>query len=583
MPEPTKQTAIATAQEVRPPLSSSNSSQNGVFFPWLEDEEHKNLSANVIRRFPILGAIGLIGSALAVRLSWLTLFFFSGHKVIDGGHLPKPAAWLSIILSLNGILVHMAVAQGIAVTWWYRASRESTTVAELHNIWATGSSIVSVITSWKSFNYIAPATVFVATLPANGILLQNAISSGINYKNLTHSTTFGIATALPAGFSADLNENGSVGTYKILWQSAMPLVIANVDGVYKSFGQFDTCNGTCQVNLDHVGFNATCLDTEFPYDLPLNSHSSTETADSTILSVDLTWNASRPNQIGLNTLYKPEGSCIGSYKVRNCTLDMAKVTNPVLVEYSVSNDAAWSWFLQSEQLTPSHRSSNYYPSQVVSLLESEDNSTTTAFGGIAEALKSYYKSSIILHPTKNGTSLDVNGVYGQQIQPASSGRNDDGTPVVLANTCNQSFTSFGYYDNPSDFMLDAIRTTLFYTSIYASDLDAFASPINSQTLPDVPDFVGINEYHVLWAYWGASVAVTLSIMIFILPTFYGFWTLARKTTLSPFETARAFHAPILQDAPKDLDTKKLLKEVGAKNLHTDSGGAAESPVVKKEG
>lgn len=122
---------------------------------------------------------------------------------------------------------------------------------------------------------------------------------------------------------------------------------------------------------------------------------------------------------------------------------------------------------------------------------------------------------------------------------------------------------------------------LFYTSICASDLDSSASPINSQTLSDGPDFVGINEYHVLWAYWGASVAVTLSIVIFILPTFYGFRTLARKTTLSPFETARAFHAPILQDAPKGLDTKKLLKEVGAKNLHTDLGGSAGSLVAEK--
>lgn len=112
-----KNIASASAQEVRPPLSSCNSSQNGVFFPWLEDDEHKSLKANVIRRFPVLGAIGLAGSALTVLLSWMTLFFFSGHKVIDGGHLPKPAAWLSIILSLNGILVHMAVGQGIAVTW----------------------------------------------------------------------------------------------------------------------------------------------------------------------------------------------------------------------------------------------------------------------------------------------------------------------------------------------------------------------------------------------------------------------------------------------------------------------------------
>jgi hypothetical protein len=456
-------------------------------------------------------------------------------------------------------------------------------VAELHNIWATGSSIVSVITSWKSFNYIALATVFVATLPANGILLQNAISSGINYKNITKATTFGIATSLPAGFSADLNEDGSVGTYKTLWQTAMPLVIANVDGVYKSYGQFNTCNGTCQVNLEHVGFNATCTDSTIVYDLPLNTHSSATIADATIFSVDLTWNETRPNQIGLNTLYKPDGSCTGTYKVRNCTLDMAKVTSSVLVEYNVSNDESWSWYLYAEQLTPSHRSSVYYPSKPDSLLPSADNSTTTVFGGIAEALKSYYESSIMLHPTNNGTSLDISGVYAQQVQPASSGWNDDGTPVVLANTCNQSFTAFGLYDNPSDFMLDSIRTTLFYTSIYASDLDSTPDATNSQTLHEVQDFVGINEYHVIWAYWGASVAVTFSIVLFILPTFYGFWTLARKTTLSPFETARAFHAPILHDAPRDLDTKQLLKEVGGKNLHTDLVGGAASPTVEKQG
>jgi len=120
-------------------------------------------------------------------------------------------------------------------------------------------------------------------------------------------------------------------------------------------------------------------------------------------------------------------------------------------------------------------------------------------------------------------------------------------------------------------MLDSIRTTLFYTSIYASNLDYDPAPSNYQTLPGGPDLVGINEYYVIWVYWGASVAVTMSIVLFILPTFYGFWTLARKTTLSPFETARAFHAPILQDAPMNLDTRKLLSEVGAKNLHTEMG------------
>lgn len=83
------------------------------------------------------------------------------------------------------------------------------------------------------------------------------------------------------------------------------------------------------------------------------------------------------------------------------------------------------------------------------------------------------------------------------------------------------------------------------------------------------DQLKISQYHVIWRWYFSSLALTLGIVLFILPTFYGFWTLARKATLSPFETARAFHAPILHDQPTDLDTPTLLKTVGQKNLHTD--------------
>lgn len=91
-------------------------------FPWLgQDEENpKLLSVKALRRFPILGAAGLTGSALTVVLSFLVLFFFENTQVITEEyhrHLPKPAAWLSIILSLNSIFVHVAVSQGRAVTW----------------------------------------------------------------------------------------------------------------------------------------------------------------------------------------------------------------------------------------------------------------------------------------------------------------------------------------------------------------------------------------------------------------------------------------------------------------------------------
>ncbi|CZR69409.1 uncharacterized protein PAC_19309 [Phialocephala subalpina] len=576
---PNKQDVTTASTEV--PASDTASQKEG-FFPWLEDEVHQNLTVKVLKRFPVLGAVGLVGSALTVLLSWLTLFFFNGHKVIEG-HLPKPAAWLSIILSLNGILVHMAVAQGIAVTWWYRASREQATVADLHNVWATGSSVVSAITSWRVFNYVALATVFVATLPINGILLQNSITTELNYRNYTPAVTkFGIADKLPAGFSASLNPDGTVGMYQSAWQTEIPYVIAKVDGVFKSFNENTTCKGYCAAKLNGVGFEATCTNYTIPYSLPLDSETVNTTADSTMFSVEIGWNVSSPYTIYLNTLFKPTPDCSGEYMVRNCSLQMAKVPYQTQVEFNATGDGD-NWWSLTEEINGAHHYNTYYPSEpteVYTDIPVETNATT--FGGIASALATYYDSSIVLHPDGNGTSLKVNGLYAQQIQPSYASYNDDGTPVALPNKCNTSFSLFGgYYFDPTDFMLDSIRTTLFYTSIHAADQDQ----VSVQEISRSVENVGVNEYHVLWRFWGASVAVTLSIVLFILPTYYGFWTLARKTTLSPFETARAFHAPVLKDAANDLDTPALLREVGGKKLHIDfaAGSSAGSPVEEKSG
>lgn len=93
------------------------------YFPWLErnEEEPEIKSAKTLNRFPVLGALGLGGSALTVVFSFLVLHFFDGTEVITTKHhhlFPKPAAWLSFILSLNTALVYLAVSRGIAYTWY---------------------------------------------------------------------------------------------------------------------------------------------------------------------------------------------------------------------------------------------------------------------------------------------------------------------------------------------------------------------------------------------------------------------------------------------------------------------------------
>ncbi|KAL5321378.1 hypothetical protein ACEPPN_009335 [Leptodophora sp. 'Broadleaf-Isolate-01'] len=540
-PDNEKITAATTTE-----LPSESSSQKANLFPWLEDEEQRGIPSKVLRRFPVLGALGLVGSGLTCLFSWATLYFFNGHKVIEGGYLPKPAAWLSIILSLNSILAHTAVSQGVAIS----------------------SSIAAALTTWKAFNYIALATVFIGTLPINGILLQNAMTSGINYHQVNKTANFSIATSLPAGFSADLNVDGSVGTYNSLWQTVTAEIVGNMDGFYKTFDIMNSCKGDCSATVEAVGFQVedVCPTYTIPYSLPTDT-SSNSTVDSTIFSVDVTWNSSTPNTIGLNSLVKSSSDCAGVYTVANCTLQMAKVKYPVWVKYNETGDGKWSWYNRRPWLDPVHRLSYYNPSEIVEVYPVVTETNNTVFGGIASALQSYYGSSIVMHPTTNGTTLKYNGLFAQQLPTGFiAGQTDQfGNAVPTPDRCNTSFTQFFGYGNPTDFMLTTMRETMFYASIY----QAYQDQISIQTLDQTPDWISANEYRVLWKYWAGSVGVTLAIILFILPTFYGFWTLARKTTLSPLETARAFHAPVLREAPKHLDTPGLLKELGKSNIHTD--------------
>lgn len=394
------------------------------------------------------------------------------------------------------------------------------------------------------------------------------MTSGINYHQVNKTANFSIATSLPAGFSADLNVDGSVGTYNSLWQTVTAEIVGNMDGFYKTFDIMNSCKGDCSATVEAVGFQVedVCPTYTIPYSLPTDT-SSNSTVDSTIFSVDVTWNSSTPNTIGLNSLVKSSSDCAGVYTVANCTLQMAKVKYPVWVKYNETGDGKWSWYNRRPWLDPVHRLSYYNPSEIVEVYPVVTETNNTVFGGIASALQSYYGSSIVMHPTTNGTTLKYNGLFAQQLPTGFiAGQTDQfGNAVPTPDRCNTSFTQFFGYGNPTDFMLTTMRETMFYASIY----QAYQDQISIQTLDQTPDWISANEYRVLWKYWAGSVGVTLAIILFILPTFYGFWTLARKTTLSPLETARAFHAPVLREAPKHLDTPGLLKELGKSNIHTD--------------
>ncbi|KAG9245188.1 hypothetical protein BJ878DRAFT_541554 [Calycina marina] len=587
--------------------------QQSAFFPWLDpDSDKRKFSLGKLKRFPLLGAAGLFGSLCTVIFSFLILHFFNNQPTDKWNFklMPKPAALLSIVLSLNTLMIHLALSQGMAVSWWYRASQKKTTVEDMHNTWAAGS-LIEALLAWKAFNYVALATVFAATLPANGILLQNAIRSvsSVIYQN-SRATNFNMAGNIPVNWtSASLNNDGTVGIYNMPFSDIVPKIIAQPSfGSIITSSNLTTCEGTCYANLTGLGFNSTCSSYRLPYDLS-TSEETTENGTSdgmpfSMMSVDVLWNAEQPGMITVNILQKDEG-CLGSFRIDNCTLTMGQTyySTQVIFNATVNQgappDYTWShWsddvFLPEAQDWPE----SIFPFTPFDILTEVGNFTSgnetaigslywyTQFGGIATALQTYYDSSIVVSPKSLGdtdlSGTETNGQYAWESAGYGVGFYDDGESIAYPD-CTASWTYGG--DNTTiiqtikDEVLSGMRSTFFFASIAIADSiyvdgwpitpDATNNWNTTQLVKDAGQMKETVIYRVVWKWWAASLAVTLAVILFVLPTFWGFWTLARRTTLSPFETARAFHAPIIQDAPPNLDTKELLRTVGNKNLHTD--------------
>lgn len=111
------------------------------FYPWTQFPDDKIQFKK--SSLPVKGIIGLVGAILTVLCSWALLFASDHtqqweHRYPSVAKVLKPASILSAIVSANGILLHMAFSDGIAIAWWVRATKDRATGDELHCVVALG-------------------------------------------------------------------------------------------------------------------------------------------------------------------------------------------------------------------------------------------------------------------------------------------------------------------------------------------------------------------------------------------------------------------------------------------------------------
>jgi hypothetical protein len=143
--------------------------------------------------------------------------------------------------------------------------------------------------------------------------------------------------------------------------------------------------------------------------------------------------------------------------------------------------------------------------------------------------------------------------------------------ITSGSTANQFLLPNSTYDcgltftDPTDNLIANTRELMFRTAIAA------ANSSNIQSIPAVQT-ASVAVYQSHYLYLALAIVFTGLAIIMVLPTFFGYWHLGRKVSMSPIEIAKAFNAPLLKNDDSNADSGQLIKDMG--NLGVRYGAAS---------
>lgn len=585
-------------------------------------------------QFPWLGLACLLIALATLVFSFLIFHFINHEPEIESKYL-KPASWLSAIVSVNSIALHVALAEGVTTAWWYKASKADVTLQELHETWNMGTSTMAVLLAGKKFNYVAMATIFVATVPLNGFILQNAVA--LEPSTMWNITTVHvpIAQQLPLGFSAiakngsivSLSEDLSSATSSLSGLTTLPPGVTQLGHDFDTIGCINKdFSAVCKAQVVIAGFSMSCRSEMVEaYDLRPSQHSNQSEYRATVYSSSVTWNAAKPNLIGLEVKYKPNETCQGYFESTTCVLEAAKMSIPIQINsdqgYSLGTEYSGASNAYPVISTDaSAAAADFKPLGPLPKYAGEGTKNST-YGGIAQWLGHRFNGSIDWTLRDGSWSTNSTGTVANSylLNTYPYTQNDtDGTPIDSYDefkpkpdnsswckhtyrgldwvsdykSAHAEFDMWWFQNNPTDTIFVTLNQLMLSASVAQGYNQYYNLQSNETTLSATADMdwteyekylreladqmfpplsanqtQNVLRYNIRYGYYGASVAITISIILMIIPLFYGFWMLDHRATLSPFETAAAFKAPGLEGADMKKGTDVLLKEIGTRPLH----------------
>lgn len=489
------------------------------------------------RQAPVASAGALVLSLVGVLLSAIILAVSDGRTLEswDDAATFSPATYLSIASTITNITLHFALDGGITISWWRRALRPNTQVADLHRIWSYGDSFFAALSSFRNFHLVALASILVTLAPINGPLLQRASRVASTDVPVNRTLSVQIAAQLPKNYTGYMTGRTAVPA----------LLTTQFADVVRSYYRRDnipsnsSCQGTCRTHVLGAGWAVSCDSSTVPYNMSEARRWAPDFPSWTqVFDSNFRWEADLPVIVQVGASFKTQNACTGDLVQRNCTLVAATVKYPVEIGSG------------SIALDPS---TTIWDDAVVgpvvngSIGESAiDNDGKTTYGGLQWALSGRFQSSMLML---------YNGPNGYEILSYGELASAYATNVTAQPACDVIFT------DPMDDMLAGARELMFRAAVDAGlsngQLTEFVTAVENARH---------NVYKSNYLYFGIATGLSVLSIVGVVGTFNGFWLLGRSVSLSPVETAKAFNPPILSNNDSNATIKGLLEEVGTRSI-----------------
>lgn len=505
-------------------------------------------SPGVFRGFPLTGIGALVVVMLGVGGAIAVLITSDGRLLEDW--IFAPTVYLSIASTVTNIALQVALTEALNTAWWRKALRPGTQVNDLHRYWEFGNSLKAASLSGRNINLAAIACILAAIAPINGPLLQRASRVNIESIKSFVDIDLPIATQMPQQwYSGYVSGRGySVSLYTA---NFTPIASGYSSGTPISMNNTG-CAGQCSTRVAGIGLAINCSSYESPFTLiydtqnPLGISQPVVVNGTVVFDTHFTWTMADTvegsdyghDNFTLYATYKPHDACNGTLVNQACSLRLAQVEYPIVIDKNKSTIA----------LDPS---TTIYDDRVGSPLDLDPNviQGPSYLAGYWLALQNKWAST---------SRLRWVGAVGYEVTGTGFS-----TPASYAILSTQDFSAGTncslHFRNPLDDMVQSARELLFRASVGAAQTDP---SVNTQHITSATQTLKTGVYRSHYAYLVGACATSLIATVFITALFHGYWQIGRPVSMSPIETAKAFDAPLLRGCDSNATAAELLTAVG---------------------